>query len=139
MRRQKILRDSSGEILILDTYFSDRTLSILSELDDKKVKIMLANENALRSCSQDGKEKLRCFFQRYSNMSIKMKAKQSEKQHDRFIVTLEGFFLVGHGLKDIGRSGSFITYMPSDYDRGFFDNLKNLFMGYWERGRNISF
>jgi hypothetical protein len=108
---ESILFTLKGKIKICDPYCGARTLDILNKLDAKNVVLVLTQ-------NIDDKPK-GSFLRLYKDFrrempGIEIRIYEKSELHDRYIISKDEMWLLGHGLKDIGNKESFIVRVGLD-------------------------
>jgi len=135
----KMLRDVlaslQGEIKISDPYYGLNTLYSLELIPSScQVKFLTASasgkdKSALAKAVSD--------FQK-ENPNIEMRKYSPKKDlHDRYILHNDGILLLGHGIKDIGNSESFIVVLPIDVIRDMHKSISLQFDSRWSNSTPI--
>ncbi len=142
-RITELLKQSTGVIRILDIYIGSGSVNFLKSIREREIKFFVVNYDPLKRLSHDEKQSIENFVKVIekegdvkNKFSIEIRKKsrnQDQKQHDRYILINEGLFLIGHGLKDIGRSGSFMTYVPRFFKPDLFDQAEKIFNDFWNK------
>ena len=92
----RIIRSAKKEIILIDNYIDDRTITHLSK-KDKKVKVLLLTKNITKQLVLDFKKA----NEQYADT---FEIKQLETSHDRFlIIDQQELYHIGASLKDLGK------------------------------------
>lgn len=106
----KILKDLSGEIKMVDPYCGVGTLDLLHKLEDRVVKILTRIENLGKLRDRD--IFLRAFKElKLEKQNVDIRTCPNTDLHDRYIVSDDKLILLGYSLKDLGKKESFAVLM----------------------------
>ena len=108
---QNVLSQLKGEIKICDPYCGPGTLDILSQLDKKK-RIFLLTQTIVDKPQGNFERVFRDFKAERPNVAIRVYDKSV--LHDRYIIAERDMWLIGQGLKDLGKKESFLVRMGDD-------------------------
>jgi hypothetical protein len=112
----KIIRSANSNIVLIDNYINEDTLSHLSK-KDKKVKAVLLTKNSSKATSLDVKKA----NEQYGNFEIRY----FEKSHDRFlIIDNTTVYHLGASLKDLGKKWFAFTKMNTESVESILNALK---------------
>lgn len=126
----EIFSDFSGEVRILDTYYGERSFDSLELLDpDLHVKF-------LSKTTREKKSKLTRVYSdfraEYSNFEFRVVPSQV-KLHDRYILTDNEIIIIGHGIKDLGHSQSFIICLDRSVAFDLINSVRASFDLLWDQ------
>lgn len=121
-----------GDLLITDPYYGLRTLEILIEFVKyhKSVKFLTAqlgggeNSAVVNSFLQDIKREYK------NKIGVKIYPNKNEL-HDRYILGENIFFIIGHGIKDLGSKESLIIGVEDRYGKDIRKVLEKTFYERW--------
>ena len=112
---------SSNEILLCDTYISERTLFPFTVLEGKLNKLRILTSNLCdKTKYNDYKNRLSLEFK------LIVEEKENRKIHDRYIIGNQKCWSIGTSLKDFGNKDTIIKEVPEVYL-----SLKDLFNERW--------
>lgn len=127
----KILNDLEGEIKICDPYFNKDSLEALEELKNAKVKFLTSSKKTnLKVSIQDLKD-----F-KTENPNIDLRGFPYDYLHDRYIISKEKLFLLGHGFS-IRNKESFVIELPEKFAKDLIQSLSMTFDTRWKNHNNI--
>ncbi len=125
-----LLKSLKGNIYILDPYYGTKSLDILETLG-KSARARFITQNT----SESGRRlnnTVRDFKREYGNIEIRL-AHSSTLIHDRYIIDAKSLYIIGHGIKDIGASDSFMIKLDKSIIKDLYKQLKTQFDNYWTR------
>ena len=112
----KIIRSANSNIVLIDNYINEDTLSHLSKKNEK-VKAVLLTKNNSKTTSLDVKKA----NEQYGNFEIRY----FEKSHDRFlIIDNTTVYHLGASLKDLGKKWFAFTKMNTESVESILNALK---------------
>lgn len=125
---EKLFQQVSGMVRICDPYYGTGSLARL---------ILLRGAGDVRFLTQtpDSKEKaalprlLREFKQEHPHVEFRQHS--GKGLHDRYLVTDDVLILLGHGLKDIGNSESFVVRLDKSLVPDLVDDVVQSFDQKW--------
>lgn len=124
-----VMAHLKGEIRICDPYCGVRTLDILNEISGKN-KILLLTQTL-----ENKKRFLREFTDfKKEHPNIEIRIYKAREIHDRYILTKELAWLVGHSLKDLGKKETVITKLRKDVGNA----LQKAFNERWKISKPLS-
>ncbi len=127
----KILNELKGEIKICDPYINKDTLEALEELKQAKVKFLTSSKNSnLKVSSQDLKD-----F-KVENKDVDVKGFPYDHLHDRYIISKDRLFLLGHGFS-IRNKESFVIELPNKFSKDLIQSLSATFDTRWKNQNNL--
>lgn len=128
----EVFRGLTGTIRILDTYFGEKSFDVLELLDQA------LNIRFLSKTLSGSKSKVKSVYSdfqiEYANFEFRLIA-PSTKVHDRYVITDDSIIFIGHGLKDIGNSQSFIIRLNNNIAPDLLDQVKKEFDKMWDNAR----
>jgi hypothetical protein len=121
-----------GNLLITDPYYGLRTLEILIEFVKyhKSVKFLTAqlgggeNQVVVNNFLKDIKKEYK------NKIEVKIYPNRNEL-HDRYIIGKDIFFIIGHGIKDLGNKESLIIGIEDKYGKDIRKVLEKTFHERW--------
>ena len=128
---ESVLSKLRGKIKICDPYCGPRTLDILSKLD-KKESILILAQNIEDKPHGNFQRVLSDFKTERVNIDIKLYDKS--ELHDRYIISEDEMWLMGHGLKDLGKKESFVVKLGKDIR----DSMEAVFNRRWKDAKPLS-
>jgi hypothetical protein len=134
LKLSEILSSLQGEVMICDPYYGVRTLDSLDYVPRTcRIKFITAKTNETGRKLQGA---ISDFKKERSNVEFRIAASPNEL-HDRYVVTREALFILGHGLKDIGGKESFIIRLDKKLIPDLIQNLISSFNEKWKTGNPI--
>jgi len=128
-----ILNNLKGEIKICDPYMNKDTLEALEELKQAKVKFLTSSK---KSNSKVSSQDLKDF--KTENNNIEIRGFSYDYLHDRYILTKNRLFLLGHGFS-IRNKESFIIELPEKFAKDLIQSLSVTFDTRWKNQKNSIF
>jgi hypothetical protein len=102
----KIIRSAKNNIVLIDNYMNEETISLLSK-KERQVKVSLLTKNISKSLALDVKKA----NEQYGNFEIQ----SFTKSHDRFlIIDSNAVYHIGASLKDLGKRWFAFTKMEKE-------------------------
>lgn len=124
-----MLSNLKGIIRICDPYYGVRTLDTLDHLPKTcSIRFLTANTNDSKRKIQGA---LRDFIKERPTCEFRLAA-NSRDIHDRYIVTTDGLFLLGHGIKDIGGKESFVIRLEKGLAPDLLKEVRSRFDDRWK-------
>mgnify|MGYP001588861234 CR=1 FL=1 len=126
-----ILNNLRGEIKICDPYLNKDSIEALEELKNTKVKFLTSSKKSnLKALSQELKD-----F-KTENSNIEIKGFPHDYLHDRYIISSDKLFLLGHGFS-VRNKESFIIELPSKFSKDLIQSLTKTFDIRWKNQSNV--
>jgi len=116
----EILQGLSGEVRICDPYYGIRTLDALDYILPKCNVRFLSSQTSENLIKLHGA--INDFKREHQNTEFRLSA-EPKALHDRYILSSESLYLLGHGIKDIGNKESFIVGISKDYAEDVLESL----------------
>ncbi len=124
-----ILSNMMNKVWICDPYIGVRLLDILHALDASiEIRIMtiqVQNGSAFRRMLID-------FEKEHTNTEVRIAP--SGELHDRYILSDNGMWLVGHSLKDLGSKESFVVKLDEDIRK----SMELVFANRWNVSKKLT-
>jgi hypothetical protein len=125
-----------GNLLITDPYYGLRTLEILIEFAKyhRSVKFLTAqlgggeNQVIINNFLKDIKKEYK------NKIEVKIYPNKNEL-HDRYIIGEDIFFIIGHGIKDLGNKESLIIGIEDKYGKDIRKVLEKVFHERWNKSQ----
>ena len=121
-----------GEIKICDPYLNKDTLEALEELKNAKVKFLTSSKKTNLKVSQQDLKDLKI-----ENKNIEIRGFPHDHLHDRYIISKEKLFLLGHGFS-IRNKESFVIELPSKFSKDLIQSISTTFDTRWKNKDNIN-
>lgn len=128
----KILNDLKGDIKVCDPYLNKDTLEALEELKNSNVKFLTSNKKTNIKVTH---QELKDFKEEYTNIEIK--GFPFDHLHDRYIISKNRLFLLGHGFS-IRKKESFVIELPEKFAKDLIQSLSTTFDTRWKNQKNVS-
>ena len=118
-------------LLICDPYYGLKTLEVLEVFAKyhKSIKFLTARvgggEKAATLARAIGE------FKKEYGKKIEMKLVSGNDLHDRYIIAADRFFIVGHGIKDLGNKESLIVVVEDRYGKDIRKTISSVFAKRW--------
>src|SRR3989344_4912872 len=126
-----ILNSLKGEIKICDPYLNKDTLEALEELKNTRVKFLTSSKKLnLKVSSQE----LNDF--KTENNNVEIKGFPHDHLHDRYIISSDRLFLLGHGFS-VRSKESFIIELPGKFSKDLIQSLSTTFDIRWKNQSNV--
>ncbi|PIN77393.1 hypothetical protein COV15_02115 [Candidatus Woesearchaeota archaeon CG10_big_fil_rev_8_21_14_0_10_34_12] len=126
-----ILNNLKGDIKICDPYMNKDTLEALEELKNSKVKFLTSSKKTnLKVSSQE------LIDFKVENGNVEIKGFPHDHLHDRYIVSNDRLFLLGHGFS-IRNKESFVIELPVKFAKDLIQSLSTTFDVRWKNQENI--
>lgn len=128
----KILTSLKGELRIVDPYCSERTLTILDELKNIKIKFITRIDNLKK---QNKKKKFLADVKDFikENSNVEFRDYPHTDIHDRYIISNESLVLLGHSIKDLGGKESFAIIFNKNKNAEIVQSLVANFNRRWKQ------
>jgi hypothetical protein len=118
----------SGVIRICDPYYGVQTLDVLEMVPDTcEVRFLTGVASGTTSKISSA---ISYFRKQYPHVEMRVYAKPHHL-HDRYLIEQDHFWLLGHGIKDIGNKESFIVRIKSDHVSDLISDLTATFDVRW--------
>lgn len=130
IRLGEFLSSLSGLVRICDPYYGVRTLDSLDHFSSScRVRFLTGRTN------ETGRKlagALSDFKRERPDIELRIANKPSEL-HDRYVLTSDKLFLIGHGLKDIGGKESFLVRIDKHLGRELIRDTRRTFDARWAK------
>lgn len=128
---KSILGNLKGDLKIVDPYCNERTLDILKDIKDRKVRLLTRIENF------GDKERNRFLREvndfKSENKSVEIRSYPHTDIHDRYIISSEFLVILGHSIKDLGNKESFAIQLNRDTSQNIVEALDENFDRRWKQ------
>ena len=123
-------------LLICDPYYGLKTLEVLEAFAKyhKEIKFL--------TCKMGGGEKAATLNRAIAD--FKKECKRVETRlvagndlHDRYIIAKDRFFIIGHGIKDLGNKESLIVVVEDRYGKDIRKTITSVFQKRWASAKTI--
>ena len=129
-----ILNNLKGELKIVDPYCDIRSLDIVREAINPAVKFLARVDN-LRDKKARFLQQLPDFKKEYPQ--IEVRDYPHDDIHDRYIISSDGIFLLGHSIKDLGTKESFAISLNKSAFKNLFEALTESFDRRWKQSKPL--
>ncbi len=124
-----------GDLLIADRYYGERSLYVLEELAERKGEVRF-----LTCETRESVGKLRTSFhdlmKEKQNLEVRIYPHKYDL-HDRFILGDNALIIVGHGIKDLGGSESFVIRISDSTAKDLMALVRSNFESRWQRAAGV--
>lgn len=128
---KKILNSLKGDLRIVDPYCSERTLDILKDIKNIKVKFLTRIDNLRSNQKNRFLRDLRDF--KTENQNIEFRDYQHTDIHDRYIISTDSLVILGHSIKDLGGKESFAIILNKNKNETIVQALLENFNRRWNQ------
>lgn len=127
-----------GTLLITDPYYGVKTFDVLETFakHHKQIKFLTAKIGG--GDKQAVVARVAKDFQKEFSKKVEIKLTSLSELHDRYIIADGIFFVVGHGIKDLGRKESLIVGIEDRYGKDIRKTLERVFHQRWANARPIT-
>ena len=132
---KNILDDLQGELKIVDPYCNERTLDILKEVRDRKVKVLTRVENLKQKDRDRFLREVKDFKSESKN--IEFKNYLYTDIHDRYVISSDFLVILGHSIKDLGNKESFAILLDKNASKNIVEALNENFGRRWKQSTII--
>ena len=124
---------SKDILLICDPYYGLKTLEVLELFakHHKEIKFLTAKvgggekSTTLNRAVSD--------FKKEYNKKVEIKLFPGNELHDRYVIAKDRFFIIGHGIKDLGSKESLIVVVEDRYGKDIRKNITSVFNQRWAK------
>jgi hypothetical protein len=109
---EDIISQTKGEIKIVDRYYGQKSLDTIQKFGKNRTIKFLTADPGTGETEQKFSRDLVHFSKEFKNIIVK-KIANGRDLHDRYIITTDSLILLGHGIKDIGGTESFVIFFKS--------------------------
>ncbi|MCV0392811.1 MAG: hypothetical protein K5790_05885 [Nitrosopumilus sp.] len=106
---EEILSQTKGEIKIVDRYYGQKSLDTIQKFGKSRTIKFLTADPGTGETQQKFSRDLIHFTREFKNVHVR-KINNGKELHDRYIITGDSLILLGHGIKDIGGTESFVIF-----------------------------
>lgn len=133
-RLRDMFADLSGEIRVCDPYYGVQSLDVLEMIPDTcDVRFLTGIASGKGSKISSA---ISYFRKQYPHIEIRIYPKPSDL-HDRYLIEEDHFWLLGHGIKDVGNKESFIVRIKSDHASDLISDLTSTFDERWSNSTAV--
>jgi hypothetical protein len=127
-RLADMFADLSGVIRICDPYYGVQTLDVLEMIPATcDVRFLTGTPSGKAGSISSA---ISYFHKQYPHVEMRVYS-QPDDLHDRYLIEQDHFWLLGHGIKDIGNKESFIIRIKSDHVSDLISDLTITFDDRW--------
>ena len=125
---REMLANLEGVVRICDPYYGVRSLGVLGMIpSDCDVRFLTGRTSEPSATISTA---VGSFQSEYPHVEIRKYPTPSDL-HDRYLIESDHFWILGHGIKDIGNKESFIVRIKSDHARDLIADLTATFDDRW--------
>jgi hypothetical protein len=118
----EIFQGFSGVIKICDSHVDPKTIDPLTAIPNgSEIRVLTSNVHEEARVRRE----IEAYRKEYNALEVRV---SQEKLHDRYIITPNGFWLVGHSLNGLGKKEAFIVNLGPDIRA----QMEALFDGRWD-------
>jgi len=127
---EEIISQTKGEIKIVDRYYGEKSLDTIQKFGkSRSIKFLTADPGTGESEQKFSRDLIH-FTKEFKNVSVK-KIANGKELHDRYIITTDSLILLGHGIKDIGGTESFVIFFKASDVHDIKSMLESKFNQRW--------
>jgi hypothetical protein len=121
-------------LLICDPYYGIKTLEVLETFAKyhKEVKFLTAKIGGGEKAATLARAVTD--FKKEYGKKVEIKLFSANDLHDRYVITKDRFFIIGHGIKDLGSKESLIVVVEDRYGKDIRKNITSVFNQRWTKG-----
>lgn len=127
-----ILNTLKGELKIVDPYCDIRTLDIVKEVKNVKLRFLVRTDN-LRDKKARFIQQLQDF--KIENPHIEVRDYPNDDIHDRYIISSADLILLGHSIKDLGNKESFAISLNKQAFKNLVEAINENFDRRWKQAK----
>ncbi len=120
-----------GTLLITDPYYGVKTFDVLESFAKHHKQIRFLTARIGGGEKQAAVSRVAKDFQREFGKKVEIRLTSPTELHDRYIISDGIFFVVGHGIKDLGRKESLIVGIEDRYGKDIRKTLEKAFGQRW--------
>jgi hypothetical protein len=132
---KNILENLRGELEIVDPYCNERTLDILKEIKNRKIKFLTRLDNLNENKKTSFLREINEFKREYKN--VEFRNYPYTDIHDRYIISSDFLVLLGHSIKDLGSKESFAVLLSKTMFKNITEALVENFNRRWRESTDI--
>ena len=127
-----------GTLLITDPYYGVKTFEVLETFAKHHKQIRFLTAKIGSGEKQAMVARVAKDFRKEFGKKVEIKLTSSKELHDRYIIADGIFFVVGHGIKDLGHKESFIFGIEDRYGKDIRRTLERVFSQRWAKATPIT-
>lgn len=127
---EEIISQTKGEIKIVDRYYGQKSLDTIQKFGKTRTVKFLTADSGIGENEQKFSRDLVHFTKEFKNVFVK-KITDGKELHDRYIITKDSLILLGHGIKDIGGTESFVIFFKGSEVSDIKSMLESKFNQRW--------
>ena len=125
---REMLAGLQGVVRICDPYYGAQSLDVLEMIPSTcDVRFLTGRTSEPQATISS---RLSYFQRQFPHVGIRVYPTPSDL-HDRYLIEADHFWLLGHGIKDVGNKESFIVRIKSDHARDLITDLTSTFDERW--------
>ncbi len=106
---KNILDKLSGDLMIVDPFCGTATLDLLSNIKDKKIRLLTKTEKLQEHVRSRFLRELKDFNLEHAH--VEFKNYPYDDLHDRYVLSSDYLVILGHSIKDLGAKESFAVIL----------------------------
>lgn len=124
-------------LLICDPYYGVKSLEVLETFarHHKSIKFLTAKIGGGEKAATLTRA-VADFKKEYRN-KVELKSFTGNDLHDRYIIAKDRFFIIGHGIKDLGNKESLIVAVEDRYGKDIRKNISAVFNERWDKAATL--
>ena len=131
---RNIIGSLKGELKIVDPYCGERTLDVLSDIDND-IKFLTRLRNLKEKEGEKFLRELEDFKSEHPN--VEFRDYPYPYIHDRFILSSDHLVLLGHSIKNLGTKESFAIVLNKETSKDIFEALIGVFNRRWKEAKPL--
>jgi len=130
-----ILNTVVGDLRLVDPYCNERTLDVLKDVRNRKVKLLTRLENLREEDKRRFLRELQDFTS--ENEDVEFRTYPYTDLHDRYIISEDSLVILGHSIKDLGGKESLAVILKKDVNSNIVDALIESFDRRWKQSSPV--
>lgn len=132
---KNVLANLKGELKIVDPYCGERTLDIIRNVKNQKIRFMTRIDNIKPNRRSGFLRELQDF--KHENPNTEFRSYPNKDIHDRYIISSTSLVILGHSIKDLGNKESFAIVLDKNTSKNIFESLTENFNRRWKQSEII--
>jgi hypothetical protein len=124
-----LMHKINGNFAIVDPYCDVRTLDVLREVKNRKVKLITQLDKLRPQNKETFLRHLKDFKTEYNH--VEFRNYQFNDIHDRYILSADSLIILGHSIKDLGSKETFAIWLNEKNAKNIIEELSNNFDRRW--------
>lgn len=131
-----ILKMLLGEIRIVDPYFGERTLDVITDVKGSPIKFLTKLENITNANARNKLlRELKDF--KTENADVEFRDYPNRDLHDRYIISPTSLVLLGYSMKDLGAKESFAVVLNKASSKNIYEAVRETFDRRWKESNTF--